>query len=358
MSRTIGTTLVVMAALGLVAGGGSLWAAQHLSTELLQPQSFVVAGMASDPRAAYGAPYSSVTVDGPLGALPAWLVRSTGDTWVVVVHGLGAPRAEALPVMRIAWRLHLPALAISYRNDPDAPPSHDGLVHLGADEWRDLEAAVRFAQQHGARHVVLVGYSMGATIVCEFMRQSPLRSLTVAAVLDAPVLDWKGTLERLAARRGLPGPITSLAERLIEQRIGVHLEALNELHSLGWLKVPTLIFEGRQDTTVPIEDGIRLAAARPRLVHLVMLPNARHADGWRSDPARYSAAVRRLLLMAARPPSRPPGRLRTPPLLLACAGPQTVGRAWWSSAPLQPAHRTVCPVPAGGYLRRRPDALV
>jgi pimeloyl-ACP methyl ester carboxylesterase len=302
VSRTISTMLVMMAALGLVAGGGSLWAAQRLSTELLQPQPFVVAGVASDPRAAFGAPYSTVTVEGPLGAMPAWLVRGTGDTWVVVVHGLGAPRAEALPVMRIAWRLHLPALAISYRNDPDAPPSDDGLVHLGAEEWRDLEAAVRFAQQHGAHHVVLVGYSMGATIVCEFMRQSPLRSLAVAAVLDSPVLDWKGTLEQLAERRGLPGPITRLAERLIERRIGVDLGALDEVRSHGWLRVPTLIFEGRQDTTVPIGDGLRLAAARPRLVHLVLLPHAHHADGWQSDPARYRATVRRLLLMAATPP--------------------------------------------------------
>ena len=42
-----------------------------------------------------------------------------------------------------------------------------------------------------------------------------------------------------------------------------------------------------------------LRAALPGQVQLVEFPGAGHVDSWRSDPARYDAAVRRFLRATA-----------------------------------------------------------
>ena len=46
---------------------------------------------------------------------------------------------------------YITSLLISYRNDTDAPNSADGLYALGGIEWLDVEAAIRYALENGAR---------------------------------------------------------------------------------------------------------------------------------------------------------------------------------------------------------------
>ena len=48
------------------------------------------------------------------------------------------------PAMR---RLGLTSMLISYRDDDGVAESPDGLHHLGMTEWRDLEAAARYASR-------------------------------------------------------------------------------------------------------------------------------------------------------------------------------------------------------------------
>ena len=283
--------LLVMAA-ALVSGA----VAYRNADRLLRPPDRLTPGAEQDnPMRTLGIGFRNVRVAGPLGPMPAWLIPGRRRTWVIAVHGMWAPRAEALPVVQDAHRLGFPMLVISYRNDPGAPASPDGLSHLGASEWHDLDAAAAYALAHGARRFVLVGYSLGGTIVCTFLHSSPRAHDAAGVILDSPVLDWGSTLDRLAAAVGSPAALTGVTSRIISWRIGASLSSLNELSHPGDLHVPTLVIEGVGDRIAPPEQGKALAAARPDVVRLVEFAKAGHADAWRAAPVRYRQAVDWLL---------------------------------------------------------------
>ena len=122
--------------------------------------------------AARGLAFDEVAVPTSLGPCPAWHVPAAGDTWVILVHGRGGTRREALRVLPTLHRAGHPALVITYRNDLEAPASPDGHDHLGDTEWLDVESAVRWARARGARRVVLFGWSMGGAIIGAFLDRS------------------------------------------------------------------------------------------------------------------------------------------------------------------------------------------
>jgi uncharacterized protein len=281
---------VLAAAVG-IAGGLAALACYRASDALLVAHTIPVRGAGLDPAVAYGLGFRTVVVREPLGPAPAWEVPGSPRRWAIVVHAMGAPRAEGLPVLPVLHRLDLTTLVISYRNDPEAPRSPDGLTHLGAEEWHDLDAAVGYAAAHGAQRVTLVGYSMGGAMVCDFLRRSPRAALVTGAVLDAPVLEWRRPLATAASDAGLPSALLEPAESVVSWRTGIDFGDENQLAHADQLRVPILVLQGTADRVVPIADSRALKSALPSEVELVEFPGAGHVDSWRSDPARYNAAI-------------------------------------------------------------------
>jgi uncharacterized protein len=246
---------------------------------------------AGDPAEALGLAFEEMALRSDLGPLPAWLVPGRRRTWAIMVHGWGSSRREALRLLPTISALGLPALVIALRNDPGAPPAPDGLCRLGGTEWRDLEAAAAHALACGAEDLLLVGYSMGGAVVCSFLRRSPLAGRARAAILDAPVLDWRATLAQIARRRRLPAIVAATAKLVVRGRTGVPWDELDQVAHAGALRVPILLIHGDADRTVPVGPSDRLAAARPDLVSYRRLPGVPHAAAWNSDPERYGAWV-------------------------------------------------------------------
>ena len=91
-----------------------------------------------------------------------------------MLHGRRVTPREALRMLPVTTGLGLPSLSITYRNDFWAPKTEDCYYRYGQTEWQDLEGAVRYALEHGADNVVLVGYSMGGGIVINFLYESSL----------------------------------------------------------------------------------------------------------------------------------------------------------------------------------------
>ncbi|WP_028803326.1 alpha/beta hydrolase [Streptomyces sp. 142MFCol3.1] len=247
-----------------------------------------------DPSSALGLETADVDVPGELGALPAWFVPAVRDTWVIAVHGLGTTREHPMNVMEFLNRYHFPVLDIAYRGDLGAPRSQDGLSHLGETEWRDLDAAIRYAVRYGAEQVVLYGWSTGATMALLAATRSALRERISGIVLDSPVLDWKATLRALATARHTPGALLPLAVRAAQGRTGLRDERLDGAHP-DHLKVPTLLVHGPDDTIAPWGPSRRFAQRRPDLVTLHTVPQAPHGAMWNADPETYEEALRRFL---------------------------------------------------------------
>jgi alpha-beta hydrolase superfamily lysophospholipase len=237
---------------------------------------------------------------GPAGKrLPAWFVPGRSRTWAVLVHGRGSARSEMFRLMRDTMGVGMPSLDITYRGDPE---TGGGKVRLGLTEWRDVQTAVREARKRGARKVVLVGASMGGSLIASFLRRSDDARMVSAVVLDAPLLDF-GSAVRSAAEKGtvpglgrrLPGWLASVGVRLTSLRSGVDLGDADYLDDTSWLTVPCLVLQGENDDAVPPADTQRFAAAERKLVELQVFPGAGHVESWNMDPSGYDRRVRDFL---------------------------------------------------------------
>lgn len=240
-----------------------------------------------DPTGSLGLPSSTVPVPDELGPMPAWLVPGRSRTWAIVVHGINSTRETGLRVVPALHRAGLPTLLISYREDLGAPPSPDGFHHMGLTEWRDLGAAARYALAHGARRLVLVGYSMGGAIVAQFMERSPLAARVSGLVLDAPALNWKAILSFNATRMGFPSFAALPVEWAIGARIDADWNSLDAVQHPNDFQLPILLFHGTDDEVVPISTSDDFAAELPRWVTYFRVPEAGHTEAWNVDPPLY-----------------------------------------------------------------------
>jgi len=265
-----------------------------------------------------GRPYQDVIVPTALGPAPAWLVpadrsggdgTSTGDDWVIQVHGRGAKRHEGLrgiePIMDAGWT----TLLISYRNDGEAPESVDRRYGLGGTEWADVEAAVRFATDHGARRIVLMGWSMGGSIALQaVLRSAEVRERLVGVILDSPAIDWVDILRFQGRALGMPTALGDVVAHVLGEPWSGGLTGLAAPVAVGELDpvaradefdVPMLLMHSADDGFVPIDGSRRLAAARPDLIRFEEFAGARHTKLWNHDPQRWSRLVRDWLVELA-----------------------------------------------------------
>ena len=249
-----------------------------------------------------GYPVEDIEIHTAVGVAPAWLVptRRASDRWVIQVHGRGVTRAEtirAVPVFRTAG---YSSLLISYRNDGVAPDSEDRRYALGGTEWRDLEAAIEFAVSRGAKHIVLMGWSMGGATALQTSILSSYHHLFRGLVLESAVVDWRSVLDFQALQQNVPKPVRLGALRLLGSRWGkpftgqsqpIDLDSLNIVRRASELTVPTLLLHSADDGYVPVDAARELAALRPDLVRYEEFTGARHAKLWNYDPERFNRVI-------------------------------------------------------------------
>jgi alpha-beta hydrolase superfamily lysophospholipase len=244
-----------------------------------------------NPTQALGLPFANVAIPDELGPMPAWLVPGRSATWAIFVHGINANRYDGLRIVPPLHARGLPTLLITYREDVGAPASPDGKHHMGLTEWRDLQAAAHYALSHGARRLVLVGYSMGGAIVAQFMERSPLAHRVAALVMDAPALNWKAILSFNSTEMGLPSFAADPVEWMIGLRIDADWNSLDAVRHTTDFHLPILLFHGTGDTLVPISTSDAFAKALRSWVTYYRVPGAEHVESWNVAPQLYDQRV-------------------------------------------------------------------
>ncbi len=248
-----------------------------------------------NPWTALRIPYATVAVPTPLGGMPAWYIAGRRRTWVILIHGLGGSRADTLPVMSALRALGYPMLAVSYRNDAGAPASPDHQSHLGATEWHDVAAAVRYANGHGADGVILYGFSLGGAMAIITAEHPTIGRWVRALILDSPILDWRATLDYQGRMHGFPQPLVSLTEAMVAWRTGLNYDQFDQLRHEAQLHVPVLLIQGAADTIVPSIVADAFARARPGLITYLRVAGADHESAIDTDPRAYLAALDQFL---------------------------------------------------------------
>jgi fermentation-respiration switch protein FrsA (DUF1100 family) len=260
-----------------------------------------------DPQRAFGLGYTDVEFDTPLGAMEAWEILAPSSLWVIHVHGLGAPRSEALRAVRAVAEAGRTQLVINYRNDIGEPADPSGYYRYGQTEWEDVAGAVDYAVSRGAEGVVLVGYSTGAAHILSYLYQTP-ETPVLAAVLDAPNIDFEETVNHGASQRTLPliplplpGTLVWTAKRVASLRFGIDWKAIDYVARADQLRVPVLVFHGTDDDTVPLTTSQEFFEARPDLVRLVIVPGAGHVRSWNISPEAYERRLTEFLTEVSPP---------------------------------------------------------
>lgn len=260
--------------------------------------------MVSSPQlepADVGLPWTSARVQTEVGPMPAWLFpRKGSDDWVVHVHGRGAVMTEPLRAVPLVHAEGWNSLVIAYRNDLGAPSSPRRRYGLGATEWRDVEAAVGYAVEHGARRIVLFGWSMGGAAVLQCALSTAHADRIVGIALESPVISWRETLRLQGDELRLPRVIARAGIALLRSRLapaltGVEaplpladLEILDRAHEL---RVPVLLMHSTADRVVPHRPSASLARMRPDLVTYEQFSDALHTRLWNVDARRWEGVV-------------------------------------------------------------------
>lgn len=272
-------------------------------------------GAAHPDAASIGLAWEDVQIDVDGGSAPAWLVRAPeADTWAIMVHGRGANRLEGLRAARTAHELGMSSLLISYRNDGLAPSALDGRYGLGSTEWRDVESAIGYALEQGAREVVLFGWSMGGAICLQTADLSRYHHLIRAMVLDAPVINWVNVLAHHAELNRIPSAVGRYGQLMMSHKLGRRLTGLAapvDLKTMDWvsraveLRTPTLILHSVDDEYVPYGPSAALAEKNPEMVTFEKFDRALHTKEWNVDPERWEGLVSAWLRLQLAPRPNP-----------------------------------------------------
>ena len=268
------------------------------------------------PSAAHGTsddPADTMSDDTAATADPFW--AADPHDAILLLHGYSGSVAPDLVEYGPFLRRTAGVLGLDFRGHGD---SDDGPSTFGLLEVEDVAGALAWLGERGITQVALVGSSMGGITAIAAVAVLGDGSLVAAdaephaadGFVPAPrprivavVADSVAPEIVIAIAGRLRGPARRFAAtRLIEGAasvLGADPRWTEPGRVIGLVEpVPLLLIHGEADSTVPIADGLRLAAmAGPSAQHWVV-PGAEHSGAHAAAGPAYEGRVERFLRSA------------------------------------------------------------
>jgi fermentation-respiration switch protein FrsA (DUF1100 family) len=172
--------------------------------------------------------------------------------------------------------------------------SGGGMVTMGAREPLDVRAAVEYVASRpevDATRIAIQGVSLGASAGVMAMPDEPR---IAAAVIESPFSSMRGVADRsFEAFLDLPPfPFAPVTVYVLEQRLDADADDIRPVDSITRIgNRPVLIIEDLADDLMPVDSGTDLYEAAPGPKELWQVPEAGHADGYKTAPAEYERRV-------------------------------------------------------------------
>lgn len=245
----------------------------------------------------HGLAYENVTLTTSDGLnLAAWYVpNETGRGTVIYCHGHLNHRGQMLDQAAFIHENGFNGLLFDFRRHGD---SEGNLTTFGYFEWRDAQAALRYAVDVRGEQgpVILWGVSMGAATALLTAAEEPEIDAVIAeSSFYAASETLRGDLNRMF---GLPTvPFGFLTGTITELRVGIKLDALDIGRAVSGLKeASVLLVGGTADRRMPVSNNERLYDQIPGTrKEIYVVEGATHGDIWEMDREAYAETVRQFL---------------------------------------------------------------
>jgi pimeloyl-ACP methyl ester carboxylesterase len=249
----------------------------------------------------HGLAYEEIVFASPLDGttLRGWYLaapRPTGRA-VIIVPGIDNNRLVggiALPLAAELVGDGFDVLAFDLRAQGE---SGGDTLTFGAREQDDVLGAVAAVRARGARHVAVLGFSMGtAASILAAARTPDIEAL----VLDSAFADLSDTLGAgIGSTWHVPGPVVDYALLLYRVLSGTDPATVVPAEAIGALAPrPLLFIAGADDTAVKPADGAAMARAAGPNATYVLVPGAGHTGAYFVDPEGYADRLRAFLAAA------------------------------------------------------------
>jgi alpha-beta hydrolase superfamily lysophospholipase len=248
----------------------------------------------SNPKLAAGLPYENVSFPSLSGSshLAGWYIPSEESSAKTVIfsHSYAGNREEPwMPIYKIAEALHKKHLNVLMFDYAYANKANHVSFTGGIKESKELLGAVQFVKQHGAKEVVVWGFSMGAGTTL----QAALQTKDIdAMILDSTFIATPDTMFMNIKRKlDLPQyPSKMLIHYMFPFINGMGLTQIPYQKVLSSVyTAPIFFIHGKEDERSPYTIIQQLAENQSTnaLSSIWIKPKAKHELVYDTDPKGY-----------------------------------------------------------------------